>query len=76
MIPPVTLPAGYKLVAVKPYSDHPDDNFLWIVLAQGPEEYVTWLFNVQQNGCGNGRYFGEDEYTVALDDFNTRNHRK
>lgn len=58
--------------AEKPYSTHPDDGHLRIVLATSNKgEYVTWAFNKQDGGFFWGHYFGDD-YDAALADFNKR----
>ena len=50
----------------KPYSDHPDDSYLFVVLRRNFKgEYVTHLFNNQSGGYSNGHYFEEAEEALA-----------
>jgi hypothetical protein len=56
----------------KPYSDHPDDHFLSIVLRENFKgELVTHLYNAQSGGYSNGHYHGVD-WGAALADFHSR----
>jgi len=74
---------GYAIVAERPYSFHPGDHYLTIVLAISPHarlgvgrELVTWMFNSQDKGYSTGHYFPESEAADALADFETRGKRK
>ena len=57
----VIVPAGWTLVASKPYSQNPRDAYLSVVLCKSEhrDEWVTWLGNSQTTGCANGHYFQE-----------------
>lgn len=56
------------ILAAKPYSDHPGDHYLSIVLAQNFKgEYVTWLHNSQDGGFYSGHYFGNDIVSATKD---------
>lgn len=61
------------IVARKPYSANPSDDYLEVVLAKVDDNNcpcVTWIYNKQSNGYSSGHYFtGLKE---ALVDFNTR----
>ncbi len=67
-----------KVLAVKQFSMHPDDDYLYVVLVEvGHEdrpakEYVTWLVNTSCPGCGEGNYFNSTRFDGALEDFNKR----
>lgn len=65
----VIIPAGWTLIASKPYSTHSDDNHLSVVLcrSQYRDEWVTWLGNSSCGGCGNGHYF--QDTAAALEDY-------
>lgn len=65
----VVVPAGWTVVASKPYSTHPDDGYLSVILCKSEhrEEWVTWLGNSSCGGCGNGHYFRDAE--AALTDY-------
>lgn len=55
----------------KPYSKHPADNYLEIVLAAwGTCEWVTWLYNKSMGGYNEGHYF--TDYQEALEDYYKR----
>lgn len=53
---------GHTLIAVKPYSAHPDDHYLAVVLyrhASSNEtrpEFVVHTYNEEQGGCPDGGY--------------------
>jgi len=67
-----------KLLAIKPFSSHPDDRYLHIVLIERDIErdhdydpYVVWTFNSYYNGG----FFGGDYFMTlepALNSFNKR----
>lgn len=63
-----------NILGRKPYSSHPDDDYLQVVLAKVEtphrQEFVTWVFNTQNNGYGHGHYF--ENLKEALADFNSR----
>lgn len=68
-----------KVVAVKQFSAHLDDDYLYVVLVEVTKvvkpwstEYVTWLVNTSCSGCIEGRYFGPNEQGQAIDDFTER----
>lgn len=65
----VIVPAGWTLVASKPYSQNPLDWYLSVVLCKSEhrDEWVTWLGNAQTGGCANGHYFRAD--VDALTDY-------
>lgn len=58
----------------KPYSSHPDDDYLQVVLAKVEtahrSEFVTWVLNLHTNGYSHGHYF--ENLKEALADFNKR----
>jgi len=56
----------------KPYSNHPGDSHLTMVLARWHNKFVTWGYNMQDQGFFWGHYFQESELEKALDDFNKR----
>ena len=52
----VSFPA-YEITS-KPYSKHPDDHYLRIVMATiKDKEYATWLYNKELDGMYEGHYF-------------------
>ena len=65
---------GYKLIAHRPVSANPLDEYLSYVLAVSKiadkMEYVVWLYNHQDKGCSGGDYIKEAD--KALDRFLTR----
>jgi len=65
-----------KIIGRKPYSSHPDDHYLEVVIAKVQKteythEFVTWVYNKHSNGYAHGHYFGND-FKAALEDFNQR----
>jgi hypothetical protein len=60
---------GWEYIDHKPYSGHPDDWFLQVVIAARPNrtEYVTWLYNAELGGLHGGRYTNSGEN--AMKDF-------
>ena len=61
-----------NIIAKKPYSNHPDDSFLSIVLHRNFKgELVTHMHNAQDGGYYHGRYHGND-MEKAMKDFETR----
>lgn len=61
-----------KLLAFRPYSSHPDDHYLSVVLRINEKsEYVTHVFNSSDGGYSLGHYHGGN-ITAALEDFNKR----
>ena len=67
-----TLPAGAYLVAAKPWSEHPQDRHLWLLLCVWNEEYVTWRFNDGTGGDVPGCYLRKDfeDLQSAIEYFN------
>ena len=61
-----------RILKRKPWSGHPDDGHLQIVLAEvgGLHPYVTWGYNHYDKGYFGGRYF--KTYREARDDFERR----
>lgn len=54
-----------------PYSGHPDDWFLNVVLCETlTGEFVTWTENLQSGGFAHGHYF--ENLVDAIDDFPKR----
>lgn len=53
----VKLPPGYELVAIKPRSYHPDDEFLYTIVAKGISNFVQWTYNSEDGGCHCGMYY-------------------
>lgn len=82
-----TINEDWKVLAVKPVSMNPLDNYLQIILCEKETEYgtkfVTWLYNAY-GGCNGGHYYDayleklgygldkETAYKDALNDFNQR----
>ena len=74
---------GATLYAIKAYSFHPGDHYLFTVMAKFGDEYVTWMYNADHNGCGGGSYHnkrddhrhGTPAIIRAEDDYAQR-HRK
>jgi len=65
-------PSQTKFLAFRPYSSHPDDHYLSVVLRINEKgECVTHLFNSSDGGYSLGHYHGGD-FTAALADFNQR----
>jgi hypothetical protein len=61
--------------AEKPFSSHPDDKHLTVVLHQNFKgEWVTHIHNSCDNGYCHGHYHGDD-YAGALKDFQNRGAR-
>lgn len=59
-------------IAEKPFSNHPDDHYLSIVLHKNfKDEYVTHMYNSQDKGYYHGHYHGNDMES-AMKDFNER----
>lgn len=51
---------GAEIIEHKPYSTHPDDSHLEVVLCRlGRYKYVTWIANLTEGlaGFAHGRYF-------------------
>jgi hypothetical protein len=63
---------GFQYIADRPFSKHPDDWYLRMVLAykESRKEYVTWLYNASLGGLHEGRY--TQDQRVAMDDFHSR----
>ena len=61
-----------EILLEKPYSNHPGDKHLSIVLAKWNGEYVTWGHNKDDGGYFWGHYFDETEYEKAIVDFKKR----
>lgn len=68
---------GYTMLNIKRYSDHPEDEYLFTVVAyiqKGDfEQYVTWIFNNSTCWLGTGRYMTSME--SAEKDYNEREYR-
>ena len=47
---------GAELLAIKAHSFHPGDDYLFTVVAKYRDEFVTWMYNADHNGCGGGSY--------------------
>jgi hypothetical protein len=69
-------PNGFQVVAIRPYSSHPSDQYLFVMLCEREvdkvkepyvDPYVTWTYNAQSRGYGNGHYFQKSD--AALSDF-------
>lgn len=67
------------VILKKPYSTHPDDSRLFVVLAINHKgEFVTWNYNEEVDGLDSGHYFGtfnkgsSEALRNALDDFDKR----
>lgn len=59
-------------IASKPYSNHPDDAYLTIILHKNFKgEYVTHMHNSICGGDYHGHYHGND-MEAAMKDFNER----
>jgi hypothetical protein len=59
-----------EILKRKPYSNHPDDHYLEIVLAKVELTYhpfVVWLYNKNDSGYNNGSYF--ETFEEAEKDF-------
>lgn len=71
---------GFDVIAERPYSAHPGDHYLSVVLARSPlmtgerghREWVTWTYNAQSNNYSSGHYFPHAKAAEAFDDFLTR----
>jgi len=65
-----TLPEGAIILLARPYSMHPDDWYLSVVMAQLPNNditpYVTWGCNVS---FGDTRFFGGHYFKDKEDAF-------
>jgi hypothetical protein len=66
------LPVGWFILAARPYTSHPDDEYLTLVLLHNPDkkEFVTWVYNHQSGGPTDGRYF--TRWESAFGDFLNR----
>ena len=69
--PPLTilgnLDNGAEVLHRKPYSLHPSDNFLEIVLAYLPAkgEFAVWLVNLQTGGASHGAYLCPRDFPIV-----------
>lgn len=70
---------GATVLAVKPYSYHPADSHLYIVLATWDRELVTWIANTSHDDfardgatCEHGVYFSLEERDDAYLSFYCR----
>jgi len=64
-----------KPIAIRPYSNHPNDSHLQVVLHKNFKgEYVTHVQNTQAGGFVHGHYFGKDvnAFDKAMTDFKNR----
>ena len=66
------MPSGWVVVAVRPYTNEPADNYLSLLLAFSDEkkEWVTWVYNHETGGCEHGNYFSK--WNSAFNDFLNR----
>jgi hypothetical protein len=74
--------SSVNIILEKPYSNHPGDHYLSIVLAEVPggrKKFVTWLSNNECGGFSEGHYHdvfpGDDPADVlanAVEDFKKR----
>lgn len=58
---------GYQLVHIAKKSDHPEDNYLYIVVGKqksGRQAYSVWTLNTSVFGLGYGHY--ELNYITAM----------
>ena len=65
--------SDYTIIGQKPYSTHPGDAYLWVVvgvLEKGDCKGATWLYNSSTEVFCEGRYF--DTAAEALEDFDKR----
>lgn len=58
---------GAKILKHKRFSNHDDDYYLHIVLAEWRGEYVTWMANTKDKGFHEGHYFHQDYDSKALE---------
>lgn len=71
---------GREVLYRKPYSNHPKDNFLEVVLVWWHGKFVTWTRNLQTGGFDAGNYFElrmysddlEKAFVDALEDYDSR----
>lgn len=64
-----------KPIATRPFSSHPDDAYLSVVLHRNFKgEYVTHVYNSQSDGFVHGHYFGKtaEDLEKAMEDFKNR----
>jgi hypothetical protein len=68
-----------RVLAFKPYSNHPQDDYLRVVFCVRGNEYIVWNENVEISEEGKPCYFQGDYYprthegfTNALKRFNER----
>ena len=64
-----------KPIATRPFSSHPDDCHLQVVLHKNFKgEYVTHVQNLNNGGFVHGHYFGKDNeaFEDAVEDYVTR----
>ncbi len=65
-----------KVSAIKQFSRHPDDDYLYIVLVELDKalppmpEWVTMLVNTSGGGCHEGNYY--EKCSDAVEDFTKR----
>lgn len=62
----IRIPLGAKLVAIRPFSVHPADNYLAVIMCEREnvdvhDRFVVWMYNYQDNGCHHGNYFSKAE---------------
>jgi len=61
-----------EIIKSKPYSDHPNDRPLTVVLAKNYKgEFVTWIHNSKDGGFFWGHYF-KDDLAAATRSFEKR----
>lgn len=68
---------GYRMLACKRYSAHPDDSHLYVVLAvietSDLKQFVTWLYNYDFGALNHGHYIIDQEQ--AEKDYYEREHQ-
>lgn len=63
---------GKEVIAIKPYSTHPGDTHLYVVLCkvESMDPYVTWTCNTNSSDFFDGHY--HRQLGEALEDFKHR----
>jgi len=68
---------GGIVKAIKPFSAHPGDTHLYVVLIERDqivEPWVTWIYDSKNKSCFSGNYFESAKF--ALHDFNRRQYSR
>ena len=53
----IVIPNGWRLIAIRPLTAHPDDHYLSVILCKRIERvivadnYVVWDYNWKDSGC-------------------------